>query len=63
MSTERILRWPEVRDRTGLSRTTAWREIKAERFPAAVAITEHSVGWRESDIAEWLATRKAKQAA
>jgi prophage regulatory protein len=62
-STDRILRWPEVRERTGLSRTTAWREIRACRFPASVEITPHSVGWRESDIAAWLAARKTKQAA
>ncbi|MCB5176771.1 helix-turn-helix transcriptional regulator [Microvirga lenta] len=58
MSTDRILRWPEVRKITGLGRTTAWEQIKKKRFPAPVKITEHRVGWLESDINAWLASRR-----
>ncbi len=56
---DKILRWPAVHERTGISRTTAWREMKAGRFPAPVKITGTHVGWRESAIAEWIATRTA----
>jgi prophage regulatory protein len=55
---DRILRDEEVRDRTGLSRTTRWRLIKAEKFPKPVKLTEHAIGWRESSINEWLASRE-----
>jgi prophage regulatory protein len=54
---DRILRDPEVRERTGLSRTTRWRLIKAKKFPKPVAITEYAIGWKESEIDLWLASR------
>jgi prophage regulatory protein len=56
---DRILRDDEVRERTGLSRTTRWRLIKADKFPKPVKITDHAIGWRESSIDEWLASRQA----
>jgi prophage regulatory protein len=55
---DRILRDAEVRERTGLSRTTRWRLIKAGEFPSGLKLTEHAVGWRESDIDAWLASRQ-----
>jgi prophage regulatory protein len=55
---DRILRDQEVRDCTGLSRTTRWRLIKADKFPKPVKLTEHAIGWRESSIDEWLASRE-----
>jgi prophage regulatory protein len=55
---DRILRDGEVRDRTGLSRTTRWRLIKAEKFPKPLKLTEHAIGWRESSINDWLASRE-----
>jgi len=55
---DRILRDQDVRDRTGLSRTTRWRLIRAEKFPKPVNLTEHAVGWRESAIDGWLASRE-----
>jgi prophage regulatory protein len=55
---DRILREDEVRDRTGLSRTTRWRLIRTEKFPKPVKLTEHAIGWRESSIEAWLASRE-----
>ncbi len=54
---DRILRDPEVAERTGLSRTTRWRLIKAQKFPQPVKLTEHAVGWRESEINNWVESR------
>jgi len=56
---DRILRDDEVRERTGISRTTRWRLIKAEKFPKPVKLTELAIGWRESSIEAWLASREA----
>jgi prophage regulatory protein len=53
--TDRLLRLPEVTNRTGLSPVTIWRREKAGTFPARVKIGPHSVAWRESDIAVWIA--------
>ena len=58
---DRILLWPEVKERTGLSRTTVWREIRAGRFPAPLALTSHRVGWTSASIRDWIAARQPKR--
>jgi prophage regulatory protein len=55
---ERIVRWPEVRQQTGLSRTTVWRRIKDKDFPASIKLTDHATGWRQSDLDAWFASRR-----
>lgn len=52
---DRLLSWREVRVRTGLSRTTAWRLQNAGAFPRPVALSPGRVGWRETEIAAWTA--------
>lgn len=54
---DRLLPWKKVKDITGLSRTTAWRRQKAGDFPQPVVISPGRVGWRESEIAAWKASR------
>ncbi|HYY85452.1 MAG TPA: AlpA family phage regulatory protein [Beijerinckiaceae bacterium] len=58
--TDRIIRWPEVKARTGLSRTTAWREMRAGRFPSAVRLTNQIVGWRETEIDRCVESRATR---
>jgi prophage regulatory protein len=58
--TDRILRRPEVEQLTGLSRSTLYNWIATGRFPKPVALGSRLVGWRTSDIAEWLAERQTK---
>jgi prophage regulatory protein len=60
---ERLHSYSEVEKITGLSRTTIWREVKAERFPAPVATSPNRVGFRDSDFQSWMAARKPKHAA
>lgn len=50
---DRFLRESEVLEATSLARSTLWREVKAERFPAPVPITAGRVGWRSSEVADW----------
>jgi prophage regulatory protein len=57
---DRILRRPEVERLTGLSRTTLYEWMKRGVFPRPVALGSRLVGWRASDIAEWLAERETK---
>ena len=52
-----MLRAPEVMARTGLSRVTIWRRVRAGTFPAPSELGENSIGWPESEIATWLANR------
>ncbi len=53
----RMLRVPEVMARTGLSRTTLWRRVRAGTFPPPTELGENSIGWPESEISAWLAKR------
>ena len=57
---DRLLKWPEVAKITGLSRTTAWREVRADRFPKPVELTTRRIGWRHSDIVAWLEGRRER---
>ena len=50
----RILRLNSVLDRTGLSRSTLYRKIERGSFPMQVRISERCIGWRESDVEQWL---------
>ncbi len=55
----RILRLPEVCKTTGLGRAMIYRLQAARRFPKSVKITEHAVGWIETEVQAWLAERIA----
>ncbi|HKL56181.1 MAG TPA: AlpA family transcriptional regulator [Roseovarius sp.] len=55
--TTKILRQKDVQDITGLSRSTIYRHINAGTFPAPVKLTERLIGWRDSTISEWMASR------
>jgi predicted DNA-binding transcriptional regulator AlpA len=59
---DRLLPWPKVKDITGLSRTTAWRLQKAGDFPLPVVISPGRVGWRESELEAWKASRAPRLA-
>ncbi len=54
---DRMLRPTEVMARTGLSRTTVWRRVRAGQFPPPVVLGEQSIGWPESVINEWCDSR------
>ena len=52
-----MLRAPEVMARTGLSRVTIWRRVRAGTFPAPVEIGINSIGWPATEISAWLDSR------
>ena len=54
----RILRPREVCRAIGLSRTTLWRKQKSGEFPRCVRLGPNSIGWRESQVQEWLDSRE-----
>ncbi len=53
----RVLRLPAVMERTGLSKASIYRLIKADDFPAAIRLTSRAVGWSAQGIDEWIASR------
>ena len=50
----RLIKLPEVKNRTGLGRSSIYGEIAAERFPSPIKIGLRSVAWIESEVADWI---------
>lgn len=56
---DRIMRLPEVMARIGIiGKSTIYRWVKNQEFPTPLALGGGSVGWRESDIDAWIASRQ-----
>lgn len=56
---DRFVHEKECHATTGLSRVTRWRLEREGKFPRRRQISTNSVGWLESEIREWMATRSA----
>ena len=52
-----ILRLPQVKDRTGLSRSTIYLRMQEGAFPQPINIGARAVGWLSSEVDEWLSER------
>jgi prophage regulatory protein len=52
--TSRILRRPEVQNRTGLPTSTLYAMIADGRFPQPVKIGKRAVGWVEGQVEGWI---------
>lgn len=53
----KLLRFPAVRERTGLSRSTIWRLERQGAFPRHHRISANAVAWIEDDIATWIRSK------
>ncbi|MEO5568656.1 MAG: AlpA family phage regulatory protein [Gemmatimonadaceae bacterium] len=53
----RLLRFPVVRERTGLSRSTIWRLERRGEFPRHHRIAPNVVAWSEEEISNWIVDR------
>lgn len=60
VSCERLLRWPEVKHRVGISRSQVELLIKIGTFPAPIKIGARSTAWLQSSIDEWITSRIAE---
>ncbi|BBO70975.1 hypothetical protein DSCA_49050 [Desulfosarcina alkanivorans] len=58
---ERVIRWPELEKRIGVSNVTAWRWEKAGKFPKRIRLGGNSAGWIESEVDEWIKQRAAER--
>ena len=55
----KILRLREVKEITGLSRSTIYAEMAKGKFPKQVQLTgNRSIGWHESVIIQWIESRQ-----
>ncbi len=54
---KRILRLPDVKTRTGLSRSSIYAKVNEGSFPKYIKLGIRSVGWLESEIDSWITQR------
>jgi prophage regulatory protein len=57
----RILRLPEVEQRTGKKHASIYADIAKGVFPAPVPLGPRAVGWLEDEIDDWLEARIAER--
>lgn len=49
-----ILRLPDVKTCTGLSRSTIYLRVAEGRFPSPIGLGGRAVGWVESEVQDWI---------
>jgi len=57
MTTQTIIRLPQVKLRTGLSRSTIYALVKGGQFKPPINLGARAVGWLESDVSEFIDAR------
>ncbi len=55
---ERILKLDEVCRRVSLGRTTVYKLVEEERFPAPYKVSPYTLRWSETEIVTWIAEVK-----
>jgi prophage regulatory protein len=50
----KILRLPAVKSKTGLSRSTIYARVAQGTFPAALILGPNTVGWLEAEVERWI---------
>ena len=53
----RILRMPDLSRYLGISKATIYRLLNRRRFPKPIKLGPRAVGWKITDVDEWIATR------
>lgn len=51
---QRFIRLPEVKEKTGLSRSSIYLRMSKGDFPQSISLGERAVGWLEADVEQWL---------
>jgi prophage regulatory protein len=58
-TSDRIMRLKQIIRITGLSRSTIYHYMGLGMFPQSIKLGLRSVGWLESDIRQWMESKKA----
>ena len=61
VSPERIVLFPELKDRVHLSRSTIFRLERQGLFPRRRHLSTKRVGWLDSEVNEWIRTREESE--
>ena len=50
----RLIRLPEVRKMTGLSRSAIYRNMDERGFPLSIKLGPQTIAWVESEVQDWI---------
>ncbi|PHR95110.1 MAG: AlpA family transcriptional regulator [Oceanobacter sp.] len=50
----KIIRLPEVKNITGLSRSSIYLRMSKGKFPKSISLGDRAIGWLEEDVNQWL---------
>jgi prophage regulatory protein len=56
---KKIIRLPEVKSKTGLSRSSIYLRMSNAEFPQSISLGSRAVGWLDVDVEQWLDKRIA----
>lgn len=56
---KKFIRLPEVKNKTGLSRSSIYLRMSNSEFPQSISLGSRAVGWLNADIDQWLDERIA----
>jgi len=56
----KVLRLPDVKSETGLSRSALYQRIADGTFPKQINLGGRAVGWLASDVESWIKERVAE---
>ena len=54
---QKILRLPQVKEITGLSRSTIYLRMSEGAFPKHISLGSRAVGWLNSEVIDWMEQR------
>ena len=54
---KKIIRLPEVKNTTGLSRSTIYLYMSKGIFPASISLGSRAVGWLKNDVDQYIEDR------
>ncbi len=54
---DHIIRMPQVIAQTGLPKSSVLRLVKKLEFPSPLRLSPHTIGFLQSEVDHWIATR------
>lgn len=56
---KKFIRLPEVKNKTGLSRSSIYLRMSNGEFPRSISLGSRAIAWLDADIEHWLDERIA----
>jgi len=53
----RLIRLQEVKQKTGLSSASIYKQIRIGAFPKGIKITQRATAWTSQDVEAWIASK------